>query len=124
MKRPTKGGLYVADFNFLLRMDDTSEGFNGWFHIVAPQTLAVPPDYEASDLLSDQFFLKAISIYSIPLSHPLFSPTDRNIQYMLLMATRYHERSQLTRQTCRLIFQRLSFNQRNRIRRRRILIDV
>ena len=33
-----KGGLHIADFNFLLRMDDTTEGHNGWFHIVAPQT--------------------------------------------------------------------------------------
>ena len=38
-----KGGLHVTDFNFLLRMDDTPEGFNGWFYVVSPQTLAVPP---------------------------------------------------------------------------------
>ena len=24
-----KGGLHAADFNFILRIDDTSEGFNG-----------------------------------------------------------------------------------------------
>ena len=48
-----KGGLHVTDFNFLLRMGDLTEGFNGWFHIVAPQILAVPPEYDASGLLSD-----------------------------------------------------------------------
>ena len=53
-----KGGLHIADFNFLLRMDGSSEGFNGWFHIVAPQTLAVPPDYGKSGLFSDQFLLR------------------------------------------------------------------
>ena len=53
-----KGGLHIANFNFLLRMDDTTEGYNGWFHIVAPQTLAVPPEYETSDLLSDQLLQK------------------------------------------------------------------
>ena len=50
-----KGGLHVEDFNSLLRMDDLMEGTNGWFHIVAPQTLTVPSEYGALDLLSDQF---------------------------------------------------------------------
>ena len=31
-----KGGLHAADFSFLLQMDDTNEGFNRWFNIVAP----------------------------------------------------------------------------------------
>ena len=57
-----KGGHHVADFNFLLRMDDLTKGFNGWFHIVAPQTLAVPPEYVASDLLSDQFLFIGPSV--------------------------------------------------------------
>ena len=46
-----RGGLHIANFNFLLRMENTTEGYNGWFHIIAPQTLAVPPEYETSDLL-------------------------------------------------------------------------
>ena len=53
-----RGGLHIADFNFLLRMDDTTEGYNRWFHIIAPQTLAVPPEYETSDLMSDQLLQK------------------------------------------------------------------
>ena len=69
-ERP-KGGLQIADFNFLLRMDGSSEGFNGWLHIVAPQTLATPPDYGASDLLSNQFLLRGHQYISDAFAPPI-----------------------------------------------------
>ena len=70
------------------------------------------------------FSLKAISIYPMPLSPPLFSLAGQNIRWVLLMVTNYCEYNRLTQRYYHRIFRKSPCSLPNHICRPRILIDM
>ena len=85
-----KGGLHIADFNFLLRMDDLTEGFNGYFILWRRRLWPYHRNTMHRTCCLTNSYSRVISIYRTPLSHLLSLPTDRGIRWILPMGINYN----------------------------------